>query len=53
MDSSEILDCLLNKAHFVGLDELTMLINNPINIFLINLNIILYHVFSLNIFGYQ
>ena len=30
-----------------------MLINNPINTFLINPNIILYHVFSLNIYEYQ
>ena len=30
--------------HFVWLEALTMLLNNPINIFLINQNIILYHV---------
>ena len=30
--------------HFVWLDALTMPVNNPINIFLINPNIILYHV---------
>ena len=30
--------------HFVWKDALTMSVNNPINIFLINSNIILYHV---------
>ena len=30
--------------HFLWLDELTMLVNNPINIFLFNPNIISYHV---------
>ena len=34
---------LLNETHFVWLDPLTTPVNNPINIFPINLNIILYH----------
>ena len=38
--------------HVVWLDALTMSVNNPINIFLINPNIILYHVLLLNIDGY-
>ena len=33
-------------TNFVWLEALTMLINNPINIILINPNIILYYVFS-------
>ena len=36
--------------HFAWLDALTMLVNNPINIFLINPSIISF--FSLNIYGY-
>ena len=43
---------LLNDKHFVS-DPLTMLVNNMINIFLINQNIILYDIFSLNTYGYQ
>ena len=43
---------LLNDKHFVS-DPLTMLVNNMINIFLINPNIILYDIFSLNTYGYQ
>ena len=35
---------LLNETQFVWSDALTMLINNPINLFLINPNVILYHV---------
>ena len=35
---------LLNEMHFVWLGSLTRPINNPINIFLINPNIILYHI---------
>ena len=35
--------CLLNYTHLVWLDALTMLINNPINIFLMNQNIVLYY----------
>ena len=35
---------LLNETHFVRLDPSTRLVNNPINIFLINPNLILYHV---------
>ena len=35
---------LLNETHFVSLDALTMSANNPINIFLINPNVIIYHV---------
>ena len=40
---------LLNDTHFVWLDTLTILANNLINIFLKNLNIILYYFQSLNI----
>ena len=43
---------LLDDSHFVWLDVISMPINNPINIFLINPNIILYYVFSLNIYVY-
>ena len=69
MDSSEILDCihedvnqwvgwishfwLFNDIHFVLLEALTMLDNTTINIFLLILSIILYHVFSWNIYGYR
>ena len=35
---------LLNETHFVWLEALTLLLNNPINILLINPNIILDHV---------
>ena len=35
---------LLNEIHFVWLDPLTRPVNNPINILLINTNVILYHV---------
>ena len=38
--------------HFVWLDALTMLINNPVNVFLLMPNVILYHAFSLNIYEY-
>ena len=44
----------LNETHFVWLDAVTMSVNNPRNIFLINLNIILciyIYFFSLNIAG--
>ena len=34
---------LLNEMHFVWLDPLNRPVNHPINIFTINLNIILYH----------
>ena len=34
---------LLKETHFVWLDPLTRAVNNPINIFLISLSIILYH----------
>ena len=43
---------LLNKTLFVWLDPLTRPVNNAINIFLTKPNIILYHVLSLNIYGY-
>ena len=43
---------LLNKTLFVWLDPLTRPVNNAINIFLTKSNIILYHVLSLNIYGY-
>ena len=43
---------LLKKTHFVWLDPLTWPVNNAINIFLTKPNIILYHVLSLNIYGY-
>ena len=36
--------------HFVYLEALTVLVNNLINTFLIDQNIILYHDFSLNIY---
>ena len=39
--------------YFVWLDAVTMAINNPINIFLINVTIILNNLFSLNVYGYQ
>ena len=35
---------LLNDTHFVWLDALTMPVNNPLYIFLIDPNSILYHV---------
>ena len=34
--------------HFVGLDALAIIVNNPINIFLINPNIILHCVYPVN-----
>ena len=40
---------LLKDTHFVWLEALTMLVNNPISVFLRNLNIILYYSKSLNI----
>ena len=47
---------LLNDTHFVWLDGLTILVNNPINIFLINPNIVLYYIYVLyiswNIYAY-
>ena len=43
---------LLNDTHSLWLDALTMSVNNPINIFLINSNNVLYYVFSLDIYGY-
>ena len=42
---------LFNDPHLVWLDALTTLVNNPINI-IINPNIILYQVFSSNIYEY-
>ena len=44
---------LLKDMHFVGLEALTMLINNLINVFQMNLNIILDYAFSLNTLGYR
>ena len=38
---------------FVLLDALTMAVSNPINIFVINQNIFLYHVSSLNIYVFD
>ena len=35
---------LINKTHIAWLDPLNRPVNNPINIFLINSNIISYHV---------
>ena len=49
---------VFKDIHVVNLETLAMLANDPlklnipINIFLINLNIILYHAFSSNIFEY-
>ena len=47
---------LLNGTHFVWLDGLTIPVNNPINIFLINPNIVLYYIYVLyiswNIYAY-
>ena len=39
---------LLDGTHFVWLVALAMPANNPINFYLINLNIIKYHVLSSN-----
>ena len=52
INKSRLNHTLLNDKHFVS-DPLTMLVNNMINIFLINPNIILYDIFSLNTYGYQ
>ena len=38
---------LLNETHFVWLYALTILINNPLNFFLINSKIKLHHVLSI------
>ena len=47
---------LLNDTHFVWLNGLTIPVNNPINIFLINPNIVLYYIYVLyiswNIYAY-
>ena len=43
----------LKEKHFVWLEALTILLKNTINIYLINLIITLYHIFSLNIYEYQ
>ena len=46
--------CLLfNYTYFIWLEALTKLVNNTINIFLINANILLQHVFSSNIHEYR
>ena len=42
---------IFNNLHFVGNDPLKL--NNAIKAFLINLNIILYHILSLNIYEYS
>ena len=44
---------LVKDTHFVWLDPFTRPVNNPINIFLINPNIKLYPVFSLNTYEYR
>ena len=43
---------LLKDTHFVWLEAVTMLVKNPINIFLINPGIILYYFEALNIGEY-
>ena len=43
---------LIHDIHFVWLDALIMPVNNPINIFLINSNIVFYMFLSLNANGY-
>ena len=47
---------VLIDTHFVWLDGLTIPVNNPINIFLINPNIVLYYIYVLyiswNIYAY-
>ena len=43
----------MDNSEIVGLDPITRPVNNPINIFKINPNIVLYYDFSLNIYGYR